>query len=394
VTDPFRVALRSPEQRASLSVVRLAEMTVLVGPAGGQFMATRFTIVPQGLSECLLELPDGARLIRVALDGHPAITRPLEHHRLWVQLGPPNLPQTLDVVTRAAASTDAGLRRLRVRRPSLVQLDQTVPVEVSLWSLCRSATTAQERVTGAAPLTAGEQSAFRLERLVSISEAATRPVIDSPIADGYQWFVHWTQTLKAAERAARSQPIDPARLRQVPPEASAEGDPRTLAIDRSAAWRKQAEELFATSGAAAASEQPTATKQNGGLRIATPPGCSWSHFVAAGTRGGDDLPAVAAGQDELRIEWVPEALTPLASRLVVLSCVIVLAAAAGWLVNRPATRDVLVRWPFATAALSGLAAWAWLRPSWLGLAIAMVSLCLWLREMLRSRATIKMKEES
>jgi hypothetical protein len=70
----------------------------------------------------------------------------------------------------------------------------------------------------------------------------------------------------------------------------------------------------------------------------------------------------------------------------VLSCVIVLAAAAGWLVNRPATRDVLVRWPFATAALSGLAAWAWLRPSWLGLAIAVVSLGLWLKDTLSGRS--------
>ena len=137
---------------------------------------------------------------------------------------------------------------------------------------------------------------------------------------------------------------------------------------------------------AAARERPTA------LDVVAPPGCGWSYFVAAATRHPEQL--VRAGgprrggsrREELRVELVPADLTPFQTRVVVLSCVIVLATAVGWLAGQPSTRDWFVRRPYAAAALVGFAAWAWLQPSWLGLLIAVASVFLWLREMLRARA--------
>ena len=55
------------------------------------------------------------------------------------------------------------------------------------------------------------------------------------------------------------------------------------------------------------------------------------------------------------------------------------AAAAIALMRVPATRDVLWRWPHAAAFLLGMACWAWLWPSWIGLLIAVTSLWFVLR---------------
>ena len=76
-----------------------------------------------------------------------------------------------------------------------------IPVELSLWSLCRPVSDARPRTSGAAVSNPADLAALRLDRLASVSEAATRTVVESAVADGYDWFTGWVHVLQDAQRA-------------------------------------------------------------------------------------------------------------------------------------------------------------------------------------------------
>jgi hypothetical protein len=56
--------------------------------------------------------------------------------------------------------------------------------------------------------------------------------------------------------------------------------------------------------------------------------------------------------------------------LVAAAIVICLAIASSVALTHATVRDLLYRWPQAIAFLLGIACWAWLQPSWLGLLIS------------------------
>ena len=355
VRDAMNVSLRPRPTGGSSASVRLAETIVFVGPNGGQFAVTRFVIEPQGLSQCTVVLPGDERLVRAMLDGHPALVRALDQRRWQMQLGPPNLPQTLEIVSRRFEQVDVGARLFELSRPQLQQLDQLIPVELSLWSLNRSASFGTPRVTSAALLTPAEQAVLRLDRLVSISQAATRSAIESSVVDGYNWFANWATQLQAAERTAQALRRPAAEGEAMSRVVRPADDPLSDAVARSEAWIQQVEEVFSET-------------ELSSIRPESPDGGKIDPWQDAASTFGDRTCFVAdGGQDRLRVELVPTTLTPMQTRFVALASIVGLAIAALRLVRRPAALDFLQHWPEAAGIVVGLAAWAWLRPSWLGL---------------------------
>ncbi len=71
--DSINVTLRPRGNRASSASIRLAETAVHVGSADGMLTLTRFVLAPEGLDQCVVKLPAGERLVRITLDGHPAL---------------------------------------------------------------------------------------------------------------------------------------------------------------------------------------------------------------------------------------------------------------------------------------------------------------------------------
>jgi len=65
--------------------------------------------------------------------------------------------------------------------------------------------------------------------------------------------------------------------------------------------------------------------------------------------------------------------TPLQTHLMPLISIACLAVAIAWLIRSPAAADLVCRWPHAIGVLIGILWWAWLSPSWLGLAIIAAS---------------------
>jgi hypothetical protein len=370
-TDDSDVSLRPEPPSRSRSVIWLAEMTNQLGPSG-EFLISNFVISPQGRSDCVLRLPGSQRLLRVALDGHPAIMRSLNSRRWWVQLGPPNLPQTLQVVTLVRASDDDRPWQISLRRPTLWQHDEPMPTELSLWSVSRLAVPARPYVVGAAIVSPEDYVAVRLDRMASVSESATQAVINSPMRDGYRWYANWSALLHIAENSARSKQSETNRLRQTPGIVEPADDLFSAAISRCTAWRRQADELFATSGAIEDIDVDFVERLESidAAILVPPPGFERTYFVADG------------GAEQLDIEIVPTEWTPLAGRVAAVSSIVLLAAAVGWFFVQPWATDVCVRWRYAIGALIGLVAWACVQPSWIGLLVASASFVLWIRVLL------------
>ena len=102
-------------------------------------------------------------------------------------------------------------------------------------------------------------------------------------------------------------------------------------------------------------------------QLAAPAADEWTYYVAEG--GNDRLPL------HFRLLEPTATQNRLSGLLLIAGSLI----ATIWLMRRPTAIDFLYRWPHACGVLLGIAYWASLWPSWLGILIAAASLWLALR---------------
>ena len=136
-SDVISVTLRPQPPRADLASVRLAETSSYIGAGGGQLNVTRYLIAPAGLDQCEIKIPEQETLVRVSVDGRPALVRSLDPQRFQLQLSHPLLPQTVDVVTQSAARRAQANNRLEMTQPMLEQSGRVIPIDLSLWTTPR-----------------------------------------------------------------------------------------------------------------------------------------------------------------------------------------------------------------------------------------------------------------
>lgn len=366
IATPFRVALQPTVGERPAASARLAETAVATGPLDGQLMVTWMIVASQGLTECVLQLPNAQELVSVNLDGQPAPIRPSAERRWQVPLGPARLPQVLEIVCRSAGNHRRGGRQIELLRPILLADDTPIPVELSLWSFGHPKTSSNPRIEGAAVVTAVDQAALRLDRLVGIAEAATPAAAELPLPDGYNWYRPWATWLSMLRQEALEASSRSARDQAASQISHSSEEQLAAAADRLDAWIEQCEELLAWPDLEEPLEQ-AAADQFSAWPLAQQAAEDWTYCVADG------------GADRLVIDLSPTSATPGQIQVAGLSAIIGLALAAVWLIRRPAAGDFLCRWPHAIGFLSGLTYWAWLWPSWLGLLIAAGSLLLALR---------------
>jgi hypothetical protein len=125
----------------------------------------------------------------------------LEAGRWTVPLGQPRLPQILVVVTRSVA-VDRAFGRHELRRPTLFTDQVPLPVELSLWSIGRPTGAAPPDVEGAMTVAAAEHSVLRLDRSISIVEAATPTATALPKPESGGWFRFWAAHFSAMRQPA------------------------------------------------------------------------------------------------------------------------------------------------------------------------------------------------
>jgi hypothetical protein len=127
--EHFAATLRGVQRANAVARVALADIHVAWQPDGHYQALAAFDVEPAGATSCVLELPANCKLLHASIESIPAQLAPLEHNRWRLGLGPPQLPQRLELVyTGALADSTDGQR---FESPRLVDLE----VEETLWTV-------------------------------------------------------------------------------------------------------------------------------------------------------------------------------------------------------------------------------------------------------------------
>jgi hypothetical protein len=366
VSDPYQIATRSESTPESAPRIRVADVSIVAGDRGSQRVTTRLILAMHGLNDCILQLPAGQKLISVELDGHSTMTRRVSDAKWQLAIGSPRLPQSLVIVCHLAAD-DADPNRIALQRPTLLANGQSIPAEVSLWSFAHPQKMARRIINDADETTAAEQAALRLDRLVSIAETARLSAAELPSPDGFNWYQSWARLLNAAR-------IQTQQLPAVGPFDRAESQVSRTSDEQIAAatrrldkWLAECRKIFIDADsnqqpAPLETTTPSATPQS-----AAPDAAVWTYYVAEG------------GSDCLNLQIQPMDLAPGQVRLIGLPLIAAALIGGIWLMRWPAAADFFCRWPHAVGILIGIAYWAWMWPSWVGILIAAASVWLALR---------------
>jgi hypothetical protein len=127
--EHFQASLKAVQRASASAQVSLADIH-LVWQANGHCQGVAiFDLKPFGATSCVLELPSGCRLVHVSIESLPALLTPLGEQRWRLGLGPPQLPQRVEVVYTGPAPGSASRRQFEC--PRLKDLE----VECTLWTV-------------------------------------------------------------------------------------------------------------------------------------------------------------------------------------------------------------------------------------------------------------------
>jgi len=353
VATPFHVAQQRQATSQPSPRIRLADTFISTGERGGNLVVTRFVLAPDGLSNCSLLVPQGQEVRSIKLDGRPALVAASGNSHWHLSLGASQLPQFVEIVSQTFAS-DSAESTNELRRPILLTGEKPLPVDLSLWTVSPADQQARS-VANVTPVAAVDQAALRLDRLVSITEATTATTGEYSDADIANWLVPWSKMLGEARYRAGKANNSSAAAPQV---GRASEDLISRASSRMDAWTKQQSTI--TDLTTPTQSQNTTVESSNDLSEMLDSENA-AHYVFEG--GYDHLPL----SGEL-----------LVSRRVTqgfgLFIVAAIASASLWFVRSPLALDFVCRWPHVVGVLIGIAWWAWLWPSWFGLAIAAATL--------------------
>jgi hypothetical protein len=238
---------------------------------------------------------------------------------------------------------------------------------MSLWSFAHPQKSVSRIVAGADETTAVEQAALRFDRLVSIAEAAKATAAELPSPDGYNWFQPWAILLTSARTETQHRNTAPPLERIESQVSHTAEDQITQAAARLDKWLADCRKTLVSPNPDKTAAAPEVVDSPTSSQSAAPAADEWTYYVAEG------------GNDNLALHLRSLEPTPTQNRLIGLLLISGALIATIWVMRRPAATDFLYRWPHACGVLLGIAYWAWLWPSWLGILIAAASLWLALR---------------
>ena len=213
---------------------------------------------------------------------------------------------------------------------------------------------------------AAEQATVRLDRMVSVAEAATAAAIELPMSQGYSWYAPWSIRLLALRQQVQraiTQSNSGAWGSRLHPQRTN----NSSVSERLDEWIGQCDEVWAWPDWENSAEIADRHDDPAPWDLAQAMARNWTYCVADGD--------VA----RLTLDLAADSATTSQQQTRCLYSIIGLAVATILLAASPGARDLFCRCPLALAFLAGLAYWAWLSPSWLGLAIAAGSLWLAIR---------------
>jgi hypothetical protein len=358
IKDPHLLTLRPGAAASNSARIPLADTFISTDELARYLITTRFVVESDGPTSCTLQLPADQELVTVRISGRSALVAKVNGKQWRVPLGSPNLPIMLEVISRCEEST----ARNTYERPRLLIDEKPLPVEIGLWSLGYPAGTVRPVIERMPAVSADDQAVLRFDRMLSIAESATPAAKDSPLQDGYNWFRPWASRLTKL-RAETAEALNATANRQVASQVSpAVEDQFAQTAARLDAWLDScAEQLSLSNGQRESID--TAESEVGSFSEVIP-SSEWTYSVTDGVLNHLQLQSPAVATSARQSHWIG---------LLAVACIGITGI---YIARRQELWHWVYQWPNAVLFLVGLAYWAWLRPSWLGLVIAAASVVL------------------
>lgn len=368
---PFTVELQSQTVRQPTPGIRLAETYAALDPDGRRLLVSRFAVMPNGITECILSLPANEQLISALLDSQPAVAAPINATEWRVTLESANLPQMLTVISRAANA--ASLQRPMLERPTLRTDAGPLPTDISLWSLVQPAGTEPIVAETATSVSSVDFEALKFDRLVSLVEKVAAEVESLPPANAARWRSDWGTIVDEARTAALHADDTSASVPTIASPSYSVEEQIHLATKRFEAWGKA--NMVSTWPA---SSQPISwTGSTSRFNVAADlerQNAKVTNYVFDGEKNSISLktPGIVANS--------------ITRRFMAVVIVVATGALLFWLASNARALDCVCRWPHALGVLVGVFYWAFLWPSWFGIFIVVASVWLALRTTWPGRA--------
>jgi hypothetical protein len=349
VGEHFQASLKAVQHARAVAQVGLLDIHLVWRPDAHYQAVAAFDLEPGGSTQCVLQLPQGCRLVHASVDRLPALVVSLGENRWQVGLGPQQLPQRIEVIYSGTAGR-SGLYQ-QVQAPRLVDLE----VGRTLWTIYGPPELgAVEARQSTSQLSPPEQELQRLQSAAVLVDLPPEVVGEHLPEEIARWYDIWRKRYWAARAALRWELIAAHRHAAQSEESvmAAQLDERMRAVD---------ERLGATRAGSPGTPAGDASTQLAALARAH---ARPAYFVNRGNSANLELRYARAATDQF--------LGRLAASLAILA----LGGLAAWWL-RAGTLPTFAPWVVAGGV--GFAWWLLLTPSFLGLAtvVSATSAALW-----------------
>ncbi|MDZ7619586.1 MAG: hypothetical protein U1E05_21510, partial [Patescibacteria group bacterium] len=346
VKRPFSAELSELTASWGEGRVYLADYAVEWRASGAVGGVARFLVEPGAGQQCEVHFPEGTRPLMLEVDGRQSpLTGLSAADTLRVTLGPPGIPQRVEIVFEASA-TQPSRRKLELAAPSIAG----TPVEQTLWTVAvpwgrlMGASNPEEESTG------WQLALVRLESLGKIAELASSSSANGA-TESSGWRRHWLR-LWAKSRDAADREIN--RI--------SEADSRREASDRLAALVKQQSEAI-----------KSLTGEHGLEELLPGNEPEDEAFDAWQATLSHNRSLVHCRMDgrmgAISVDLTPAPTRPWVGGVMAGAAWIVLLGTVAFALHRGLLVEWYRRWPQTVGVLVGLGWWLWLSPSILGLVL-------------------------
>lgn len=340
VAGRYQAAVRRIERAAGVPQVRLADVRVQLVSSGRYYGVASFALEPAGLTDCRVQLPEGAKLRQALVGNTPAVIQ-REDERTWrLQLHHDQLPQQIEVLFQGTLP-ESETEELTLQAPVL----EGLPVERTLWTVAPPSDEMKLSLREG-EMDRARHTLYRVRAAAVLLEHAASMATDSDVEQATTWFRQWM------ERAAKSH----AELMR----EEAADDQRSESLRaESQALAQQAQQWGVAGLTATAFDESPVARTFADLASATLPDDGVLRTMLPGSA------------EELRVGYQPQedaGRTPLLVAAVVLIVGVVLVLVSG----SSQLREWLAAHPQAVGVAVGIAWWFLLTPGIVGLLISVL----------------------
>ena len=196
--EHFQASLKAVQRASAVAQVDGVDIHLAWLPDGSYQAVAAFDVTPGGSTECVLDLPDGCRMLHASVERLPARVVALPENRWRLGLGPQQLPQRIEVVY--TGFTAESTSDLHFEAPRLVDLK----VGQTLWTIYGLPRFgAEETRLSSWQVGPAEQHLKRLTSVTALVELPAEVVTEHLPEEIARWYASWRNRYSVTRAALR-----------------------------------------------------------------------------------------------------------------------------------------------------------------------------------------------